>query len=645
MKRLLLAIIGFLLTLGFQTSALADGPKRLALVIDQVDYSYLARLDGARAEGDAIANALTKTNFEITRLHNLDKGQLFDALNNFRRKIAQNPGSIAFIYYTGHGARDPNDDATENYLMGINADLQDRSDLPVFGVRLSEVVSSFEMANAKAVVIVLDACRVSASFGKATSKGLVPISAGRNVLVAYSTGLGNVADVGVFAPELANELQKPGEDLSDVFKNTRFAVNQKSQKKQLPWVDDKLEERICLVSCSSPTPNIDDAGTQKIVWDMINNCSGYDIYLNRWPNGIYASQARSKKASNECANKPGPDNTNKQKQSVDAQYNLGVAAYSKQDYRKASEYFLSACEGGNMSGCIYLGFLYENGKGVEQSNFHAKNFYEQACNGSDMLGCKNLGFLYENGKGVEQSYFKAKDLYEEACNGGESTGCTNLGWLFENGNGVNQSYYKAKDLYEKACNGGNMLGCMDLGVLYEKGRGGTQSYSKAKDLYEKACNGGESASCTNLGFLFENGRGVTQSYYKAKDLYVKGCNGGNMLGCTDLGFLYEKGNGVEQSYIKAKDWYEKGCNGGDLLGCNNLGTAYHNGNGATQSYTKAKELYEKSCNGGISMGCSNLGMLYEYGKGVTQSYSKAKELYEKACNGGNQVACDNYKRL
>lgn len=93
------------------------------------------------------------------------------------------------------------------------------------------------MANAEAVIIVIDACRISASFGKAASKGLVPVSAGNNILVAYSTGAGDVAEVGVYAPYLARELVKSGQDISTAFTNAKFAVNQKLIKNNfLGWM-------------------------------------------------------------------------------------------------------------------------------------------------------------------------------------------------------------------------------------------------------------------------------------------------------------------------------------------------------------------------------------------------------------------------
>ena len=84
-----------------------------------------------------------------------------------------------------------------------------------------------------------------------------------------------------------------------------------------------------------------------------------------------------------------------------------------------------------------------------------------------MLGCSNLGFMYNNGNGVEKNEQKAAELYKKACNGGEMNGCYNLGLMYADGNGVEKDLSKAVELFKKACNGGNMHGCRGLDVIYK----------------------------------------------------------------------------------------------------------------------------------------------------------------------------------
>ncbi|WP_229766516.1 hypothetical protein [Helicobacter pylori] len=46
---------------------------------------------------------------------------------------------------------------------------------------------------------------------------------------------------------------------------------------------------------------------------------------------------------------------------------LGIKGYEKQDFSKARKYFERACELNSGIGCNFLGFLYENGQGVEKT--------------------------------------------------------------------------------------------------------------------------------------------------------------------------------------------------------------------------------------------------------------------------------------
>jgi uncharacterized protein len=55
----------------------------------------------------------------------------------------------------------------------------------------------------------------------------------------------------------------------------------------------------------------------------------------------------------------------------------------------------------------------------------------------DLTALTNLGWLYANGKGV-QDYDKAREFYQKAADAGEPSGMTNLGGLYRDGNGVAQ---------------------------------------------------------------------------------------------------------------------------------------------------------------------------------------------------------------
>ncbi len=65
--------------------------------------------------------------------------------------------------------------------------------------------------------------------------------------------------------------------------------------------------------------------------------------------------------------------------------------------------------------------------------------YQKAADLGNADAMFNLGWLYEDGNGVEQSYEKAAELYQKAADLGNAIAMNNMGLLYESGYGVNQS--------------------------------------------------------------------------------------------------------------------------------------------------------------------------------------------------------------
>ena len=68
-------------------------------------------------------------------------------------------------------------------------------------------------------------------------------------------------------------------------------------------------------------------------------------------------------------------------------FDLGLEAYEKNDFVKAKELYVKACDGGDNSACYNLGVMYDNGKGVKQDYFKAKELFGKACDLGDQGGC------------------------------------------------------------------------------------------------------------------------------------------------------------------------------------------------------------------------------------------------------------------
>ena len=98
----------------------------------------------------------------------------------------------------------------------------------------------------------------------------------------------------------------------------------------------------------------------------------------------------------------------------------------------------------------------------------------------------NLGFMFEKGRGVAQSDEKAFQWYSKAAEQGHARAQCNLGLMFEKGRGVAQSDEKAFQWYRKAADQGDADAQCNLGLMFENGRGVAQSDEEAVQWYRKA---------------------------------------------------------------------------------------------------------------------------------------------------------------
>ncbi|HMI92780.1 MAG TPA: hypothetical protein VK509_15495, partial [Polyangiales bacterium] len=59
----------------------------------------------------------------------------------------------------------------------------------------------------------------------------------------------------------------------------------------------------------------------------------------------------------------------------------------------------------------------------------AVNLYQRECSAGDATGCGYLGFMYDNGFGVDKDVGMGVELTERACGEGSAYGCAYLGYL------------------------------------------------------------------------------------------------------------------------------------------------------------------------------------------------------------------------
>jgi predicted methyltransferase/uncharacterized caspase-like protein len=279
--------------LGALTAPAFAEETRLALVIDQTNYqnaNELSRVAQAGYEADLIESALRDTGFRVTRVRDRTKTQLIDALDDFRIRLEQaGPEAVGFVYYTGHGAQHPG--SRNSYLLGIDARLRATSDLASYGIDLEAQRDGFAATGAKAVFLVFDACRnvATGSGFKANMKGMSRIEADADMLIAYSTDLDDVAQEGIYAPVLAEEIRRQGQPAETLFANVQKRVAKATGFRQKPWFSPRLYKPVCFASCQAQAVDAapilaNEEGTALAQAISADTLAAYAAFHDQFPN-------------------------------------------------------------------------------------------------------------------------------------------------------------------------------------------------------------------------------------------------------------------------------------------------------------------------------------------------------------------------
>jgi hypothetical protein len=88
-------------------------------------------------------------------------------------------------------------------------------------------------------------------------------------------------------------------------------------------------------------------------------------------------------------------------------FRLGLSAFERQDYVRASALFIPLAERGDPAAQSYLGFMFETGRGVPQSYDEAAMWYRRSAEQGNGAAQYALGLLYDKGYGVPHDVIEA----------------------------------------------------------------------------------------------------------------------------------------------------------------------------------------------------------------------------------------------
>jgi len=238
-----------LLVLLILVSGIVFSENKTALVIGNSAYQNFPKLSRPWREAKAMKAALERLGFEVIYVVDGTYDRMYDALYTFERKLKQQ-GGIALFHYGGHGIQV----GGQNYLLPVDKYIPDERRVKSRAVNATEVVDLMAAAGSTTNIVILDACRdnpLPAATRSTNTRGLVKLNAPVNTVVVYSAEAGDTAQDGVFTPTLLEYLETPGMSFTDVLRQTRRGVYEKTGGKQIPGLYDQLFDTIYLAGLPS----------------------------------------------------------------------------------------------------------------------------------------------------------------------------------------------------------------------------------------------------------------------------------------------------------------------------------------------------------------------------------------------------------
>jgi hypothetical protein len=280
----------------FSLAAPCLADKRVALVIGNGAYKNTAALTNPPNDATDVAESLKGIGFDVTLKIDVEKRQMDQAIAQFARE-GKGADAVLF-YYAGHGMQY----GGRNYLMPIDAELQDEVSLRYEMVSFDDVKASMQLSPG-IKIMVLDACRdnpLAERFVRSISvstrdvpmsRGFAPPEKAQGMIIVYATQVDDVAQDGIshnspFSAAFLKEIREPGLEVGSMFRRIGADVYAATNGRQSP------ELSISMV----PEYYLNQSETDQTIWARIRTRADFSTlkeFLTRYPNSFYAPDARA----------------------------------------------------------------------------------------------------------------------------------------------------------------------------------------------------------------------------------------------------------------------------------------------------------------------------------------------------------------
>lgn len=212
-------------------AAPATQARRLALVIGNDTYQSVAKLQNARTDARAMAEALGRTGYKVRLRTDLGERAMKDELRAFKAEIQG--GDEVLFYFAGHGVQL----SGANYLLPTDIRGEAEDQVRDDALLLQKVLDDLQDRKARFALAIVDACRDNpfrTAGRNLGGRGLAPTTAATGQMVMFSAGAGQQAldrlgerdanPNGLFTRVLLKEMDKPAVSVDRVLRAVRNQV-------------------------------------------------------------------------------------------------------------------------------------------------------------------------------------------------------------------------------------------------------------------------------------------------------------------------------------------------------------------------------------------------------------------------------------
>src|SRR5947208_15467716 len=266
------------------TAGAAPSEKRLALVVGNASYKAKP-LATTVNDATLIAQTLRAARFDVMGARDLDEGLLRQTFRDFVDAVRNaGPGAVAAVYFAGYGLQLEG----ENYLVPVDADITDASDVPLRAVRLSEQTLALAALDLKASFMILDMARANPFVlsGRPAASGLAWVEPETNMLIAFNAAPGTISPdsgtgYGPYARALSEMIREGGRTPADLFDRVRLRVNEFTKGAQVPWDTSDIEAQFMFFERSPGAPSRADS-PERTAWmrsQPMRSLDAQDAYM------------------------------------------------------------------------------------------------------------------------------------------------------------------------------------------------------------------------------------------------------------------------------------------------------------------------------------------------------------------------------